>query len=209
MSINNVWIEPDRALVGVDSEGRDDQGRIHQVSKMLPLPHQNSVLSGTGTIPFLNTVWSVCHAAAGDFDRLLKALPELVPFAYKFMLGAAAQYKAPLGPTPEKQSCIACGWSPSRERMVAVGYSQADEAAGFVMTEIPDGAYVQPGIDDRWRDRLANLPAPNTPEAMGRYAQEQASIVREFVPEIHAGGRFIVATITRNSMTIAPVCGLS
>lgn len=48
MTIVNMWVGHEYALVGTDSECKDGAGNIDTVSKILTLPHMNAVIAGSG-----------------------------------------------------------------------------------------------------------------------------------------------------------------
>lgn len=207
MSLLDVWIQPSCALVGVDTEARYPNDVIETVSKMLPLVHMNAVIAGTGSHLFCNNLFSGCHSVGLDLDGLIEKMPELLPLVHQAFLQSLEQGGIRIRENPNEQSAVLVGWSNSEGRMIGRYYVQVDAAEGFTESKIEPGI-IQPGTDDRWADRLRALPLPSTPADMGRFAQEQTRIIKEFVAEIHAGGKFIVAEITRDRMTIAPVCGL-
>ncbi len=210
MSIVNVWMRQKYALVGVDSIAIGPEGEATEVSKLLPLAHAGAILASTGTYMFANLFFSTLHYSGLDLDGMVDRIPDFLPLVYRETLQRAEQWGVRFLGSPEQQSCLIVGWSKSKGRMIGRYYWQVEASKGFEEREIELGSgYVQPThADPRWTERLAGLPAPSTPAAMGRYAQEQTRIIREFIPEIHAGGRFIVAELTRDRMTIAPVCDL-
>lgn len=206
MSIINVWINQDYALVGADSECQDAAGNIDQVSKIIPLVHMNAVLSGCGHHLFINNLWSGCHSVGGDFDVLISLMPKILPLAYKSMLESARRYGIVLAGDYTKQTAIICGWSKRHDSMIGYSFTQLGEAAGFsISQEIPAGAcHLQPA-----HPRQFALPCPGTPEGMRLQACEQAAFIKRSGLGVHAGGEFIVAKIERSKMTIWPVCDLN
>lgn len=205
MSILNVWMERDCALIGTDSECMDSSGTIDQVSKILPLVHIHAVISGVGQHLFFNQLWAGCHCVGGDFDGLIEKLPKILPVVYGSMLQAAKAYGIVFRGDYEKQTAVICGWSEQYQRMRCYSYTQLTEASGFSATEIlPEHGWLQPA-----HPRQSTLPSPCTPEAMKRHACEQVSFIKRSGSGVHAGGKFILARIERDRLTIDSICNLN
>lgn len=194
MSILNVWIEPDAALVGVDTATgmtRED-GTPLEFSKMFPIVHANTIVAGRGHSLFLSSLFVMCNGR-GDFDSLVEEMPLLLQLAFD-------QIKdLPLLAPPEgidRQMIVVVGWSAKLGRMAGRDYIQEDRARGFVASEITPH-HLAP-----WDDSFAGLPDPKTPADMANLASEQVRMMREKAPDAAAGGRFIVAEITQRGMQI-------
>lgn len=198
MSILNVWIEPEVALVGVDTAtsliGND--GTMLEYSKMFPIVHANTVVAGRGNSIFLSTLFVMCNGR-GDFDSLVEEMPLLLQLAFD-------QIKdLPLLAPPEgidRQMIVLVGWSSKLGRVAGRDFIQEDRARGFVAGEITPH-HLAP-----WDESFAVLPDPKTAQDMLTLYRAQVSFMRENAPQAAAGGRLIVARIARQGMTIAPAC---
>jgi len=205
----NVWLQPELALVGVDTDARSLDGTVEPFSKMIPLIHMNAILAATGTTLFAGFLFQGCQSVGLDVDKLSAQMPKILPLVYDRMVEAIKMAGMRFAADPAQSSAVLVGWSAQENRMIGNLYERRDSRGSFVCTSLPYGAYVQPGPTDlRWADRLLNLPEPKTPEAMSRLAQEQTKIIKEFISEIAAGGQFIVAQLTRRNMNIRAVCEL-
>lgn len=204
MSILNCWVQPDKALIGVDTEALSVDGSIAgHVSKLQPLVGMNAIVAVTGTALFGSIAFGTTLAVYGGVDVLITKMPELLQMMYERSLKAVVDFGLELGRDPEKLSVLVCGWSTKLERPVCRYYVQTDAAVGFIEYE-PLHGVVQPCLPADW----SNIPDPDTPEAMGCYAKQQARYMRQCT-KAHAGGPFVVVEITRDGMSIRPVCDLN
>ena len=204
MSILNAWIDRDTALVSCDTEVKLPGGAVSEISKMAVLVSMNAVIGYRGHMLFLGPLVGSCHAAFGDFDELLKTLPELLKSC--FNLAAAEAVRRGVTDMDsdlagfDHEEVVVVGWSPSHGRMIGRQYVQRDRGTGFVSSAI-DPHYCTPwiGRDD---GSLGDLPEPKTPEAMTQLAKAQVRFARQNFPKASAGGRLILASVDRNSVTI-------
>ncbi len=202
MTINNVWIKSDHALVGVDTECKDANGQIEQVSKLLTLPHMNAVIAGSGQMLFSGILWQGCHSIGGDFDTLIEKMPQILPIAYRVMLDSYKNNAISFRGNHEQNSAIICGWSQRHVRLVAYVYTQVAEETGFTAVEVTPGLFFHQPIVD-------HTPQHITVEAMAYVARKQVRFFRDSGSDIHAGGKFIVAKLTRDRIEISPACDLN
>ena len=81
MSILNVWMSADRALVAVDTLGLEADGKtFDECSKLYVLPHSNLVIAGRGLVSFSCLIYQALHVRnlGYDTDDLQKQLNELL-----------------------------------------------------------------------------------------------------------------------------------
>lgn len=200
MSILNVWIEPEVALVGVDTATSliGDDGAMLEYSKMFPIVHANTVVAGRGNSIFLSTLFVMCNGR-GDFDSLVEIMPSLLQQAFDQIKNF------PLLAPPEgidRQMIVVVGWSAKLGRMAGRDYIQEDRAQGFVTSEIAPH-HLAP-----WDNSFAELPDPQTAGDMANLARAQTRFMHENAPQAASGGRLIVARISQLGMTILPTCKL-
>lgn len=94
-------------------------------------------------------------------------------------------------------------WSPRAGRIVGVERTQDTPEHGFVADDI------NPHFIAPWDACLKPLPDPTMPEAMARLVVAQTKLMHEKAPGAAAGGKSILAEMTRDPMQIRPVCDLS
>ena len=202
MTIINAFVAQEHALIGCDTECRGDDGTIHQVAKMLPIVHMNSVLAVAGNLLYANKLLGLTHLAAADFDKLLGDMPKLLRLALQMTRTQGELSGVKFQKDPAGETVFLVGYSAKQARMIGRCWND------FAEREI--NCSVHPSFhtyDPHLLERLKALPMPDSPSAMARMAQEQAAIFREhpeLFPTVHVGGKFIVAEIKREAMTIRP-----
>lgn len=201
MSIVAVFVDDDRALVGVDTEVFGPDGAPASISKMVPMVHMNAVLAYRGTAMFLEMLFGACHRQGGTFDSLADQLPEILG-ALSVEFAAVAAHLGYRGAQIEAHNLVFVGWSDAQKRMVCWGFDQSTQADGFQRAEYRNW-YGAPGI----RSRIT-LPLDRDIAALKLVASAQVQLMHEAAPGEPAGGRLIVAQLTETHMTIGAVCDL-
>jgi hypothetical protein len=202
MSLCNVWVDSDFALVAVDSEGQYQDG-IFNACKLIVLPHLPGIVAGVGVNLFLHELFDYCTRFRSHLDDLVDHMPAAVRQAYAAMLKTTEQHKIQVPPDHAKQSAVLCGWSETHHRIVARLFV-VDGEKGVSAQDIPEGGYLAQPMPDEWRKDFAGVANPDSPERMAVFAGKQASMTRERLPDVHIGGRLIVAEIRREGMTVKP-----
>jgi hypothetical protein len=191
VSILNVWVERQRALVCVDTQGVGNDGTRGDVTKLAVLPHINAVLACRGHLAFLSTCWMMMAMSSRGFDELVEAMSTILPLAFQNVVQTAGA----LGVDPatlDRQTLVFVGWSPRAQRMIGREWMQETAAQGFVADDI-DPHHIAP-----WHESMPNED-PNNAERMQRLAAAQVRSIRENAPHEAAGGRLIVAELTRHA----------
>lgn len=199
MSLSNVVIKNDCALVAVDTRGRLADGRFVDCGKALLLPHMNAIITIRGFSPRLAALAQYAVGYMGSFDDFLDELPDNINAANK----AIDSFVESLPPGAMKH----IGNDSYIADVVCAGYS--DAAQGFIGrqfrrtergTNVQVGAFqerciapswpglVFPGIDDDL-DALKMLSAEQCRLA---YQREGA--------DYPIGGRLIVFELRKGSM---------
>jgi hypothetical protein len=205
MTILNAWVGEDKALVGVDTEMLGPDGARHSVSKLLPLPHMNAVVACRGPNLMLSMAMTLCHASTADFDVIAAAMPGILHVAHGMMLKAVNESPVLWSGDPRQLdgvTIVFVGWSPSRRRMVGFEYEQETPAVGFVAGEL------SPLHSAPWDPTLPQDPDLSTRQGMAEYAKLQTDLLHRETPGASAGGRFIVAELSRFAMVMGTQCYL-
>lgn len=203
MSLLNVWLDNERALVGVDTDALAPGGVRVRVNKIMLLPTLNAVLAGRGAASLLGCVYVQLMALpqAADFDFIAAALPELVEKAFDQIRGPLrnedpATYRA-------AHEIVLVGWSPKLGRMRAIEVVRPAGGSAFTVEET-EKHYIAP-----WDEKIKSAPDPTDIHSMAELAVAQVALIRGAYPNAAAGGQLIVAELREVSMVLRTVCGLT
>lgn len=159
MSIMTGHLGPREGLLLVDTLGVspfDTAFRMH-VSKAFSVPHLGAVFATRGAAVFpamLLTAINSRPLADASFDALVAVLDDVVREAY-----ALARPILDESGITHQAELIIVGWSDAARRMISISMKNYDDAdaslygghldfsPNFRRVEIPDGAFMVPGID--------------------------------------------------------------
>lgn len=191
MSILNVFITPEAGLIGVDTEGVYRDGKIVEFGKMMSVHAAGAVIAFRGT-SFVFEAAGCISCFGGTVEELAKAIPDLLKRCVNFCRQQQAT---------EEELAL---------EMAMVGYSKAEGCVvGYLFTR-------QAGCEDIREDRIhSRYRAPHQPSwepllggipadrpGMMALARHQSRLSREFAPGEAAGGRFFIAEVRKNSISI-------
>jgi len=186
VSILNFTVEPDRALVAVDTlmgSARGGADPWQESAKLLTVPHLNAAVAVSGNQDLLTQVYGRILQAGGDFDAVCNQVivGDLVGKACSMLeyLANRLDYEV-----RRRQTVVLVGWSPLLERMRALVADREHDSFNVIEA----GWMVSPeveGSDD-----------PATVEGMLELAPRQVAASRRRVPECPIGGRLVVAELT-------------
>lgn len=205
MSILNIRLRGDYALIAVDTGAVMPDGSLLELSKLAPLIHIPAVIGYRGTSPFMPLVFMRCVMKAGrDLENLLDDVPTILPAAFEQLLAWEAQGLPQHSDAPiDKQMIALVGWSRKQEKMIGRIWEQADRAAGFIATDITT-VHIGP-----WHQSIAHLDEPFVAADMERLARAQVQLMRDKTPALVTGGRLFVASLDRKgTISIRPQCNL-
>lgn len=197
MSIMNVWIDRDRALVAVDTQALSQvDGKFRDASKLLALPHANAVLAARGEIVYFGWVFNGLQTSgAADYDAMVQAMPELLAQNERLFRGFQKSYGVE---TFNGYEIALVGWSAAIGRMLGVRYEKW-----------PGDPHVRATAIDPWSlsPNAGWERVPKLPEELEQASRDQVAMLRT-LPCVAAGGRLIVAEVTRNAVNVQTVCEL-
>lgn len=190
MSLVDVWMTSQKAMVVVDTEGLGSDGRYAECSKLLTLSHANVVMAIRGGDLFLHALITSLRSAAG-FDEAEDDLPAALTFVTES-----------LKPMPHvieihKQEVTMVGYSRSRGSMCCL-VAQSHDETGFHLQEITD-IYLSPW-DASWGQEGIRARSPGQAHAI---AAEQVERTLAVLPEGPAGGRLLLAEVTRDDCRLS------
>lgn len=193
MSILNVFVTPEVGLVGVDTESTRPDGLIQEFGKMITAPAAGAVVACRGTDYVLMAASPSIVCFAGSLEEMVEGLPGL--------LKRAVDYCREHFQAPEENLAL---------ELALVGYSQAEGGVvGHLFRRAIGSEEIQVDrIHTRfrsphqpaWEPLLEGIPADR--RGMIALARHQSRLSRELIPEAAAGGRFYIAEVRQDSITI-------
>lgn len=212
MSILNVWLEQQTALVGVDSHVFSGDGElVGSTSKMVPLAHLSAALGFRGQfLVFIHLNPAVaCHVL--DFEALIEQMPALLLQAVT-QAGALAQSVSGAPTLSELRGldAVLVGYSAAKGRMVGYRY-MLDEASGtYRAEEIPvEHGFFAPA-DAEFLDKLEDdVRGLTTEQKLIELAHRQMALARERHPVASTGGHLYLAHVKDGALSIRRACELS
>lgn len=206
--MNVVWA-PTRVMVAVDTDCAPTPGLPNllgpgtrgPVCKMVTLPAFGAVLAARGPVSFLPTavVGAMLGGAVegGGFDGLLSRLPEIAKGAHASCVDTVKDVGGRVDLVANYE-LAAAGWSESRGRMVAVIHWHYSDEEGPQVFELDQDwpSALAPRFDHEWEHD-----PPRNSAAMFALAKQQVDEARTKGPA-GTGGNLIIATLTRESVTV-------
>lgn len=193
MSLLNVWVSAERALVAVDSAVKIPSTNSYlEASKLVSLPHANLVMAVMGEVAFLGYVFYEIHHALStiDYDVLADTLQLEIDSFYKQFRWQAKYAGAPLDAFRGCEIVIV-GWSSRQRRILGMRLSLRPNAAAFVPSVI-DPWCIMPAAD--W---TADAPPPiHSSNLLRQAATKQVRWTQLHQPSAAIGGKLVVAEIT-------------
>ncbi|VTU29701.1 hypothetical protein H6CHR_03247 [Variovorax sp. PBL-H6] len=194
MSIIDVFVSPQKAMVIVDTELKTQDGRFIEGSKMLTLPHANMLIAARGTNVFTNVLFSALHLAPfTTMDAFDKVMFDLLKQTTDHLKTVEEHFTQSI----YEVELALVGYSHYYSGMHCVAYESHD-ASGFTAQEITD-AYYAPWHES-WGAAPTGFPTPGIARAI---ASEQVSDLLAMHPDKPFGGRLLLAELTREDLKIS------
>lgn len=212
MSIANIVIEENRALIGVDTLAGYMQEARHLLDevkyqarhsgKLSVFPQFSSAMThrGDGLLTSFArlTLESECPY---DFDDAVEMMPAILAAAYT---NAMATRKQATGiETFPGAEIVLIGWSPRYSRFLAVRWCRYPEHDDFTETYI-DKMLLLPEME-----RIQEVETPDTDAKMEALVRAQVAWAASEHPDLTCGGRLLMAELKRDSITVRTIANLS
>lgn len=197
MSILNVWIEQDRAVVAVDTGAMSAvDGSVSRCVKLLPIMHQSAVLAVRGTNLFFSMLFMRLADLPGDFDALVCAIERLSMDTLATMRELySGQLERP--EIIEGFEVVLVGWSPAKGAIYGVSCARSPESGEVVIDEFPM-SYVAP-----WDTSMWSVPDPKTPAEMVAVSRIQANLLATKAKDTSAADSdLVIAKVHRHRVTL-------
>lgn len=191
MSLLNVWVEPGRALVAVDTE-TDIAGEHMDASKLVVFPADRMVVACRGNLGVLNGMLPVLHGMPGGVDSIAPVLAAVCSDMAGRIDGHSVQAG---GPGFTEAEVVIAGWSEREQRIVGHVCTRLAGEAAFALSRI-DSWRIGPNAD--WQRVLP----PDCREHMEAIASKQVRFMREQHPDCAIGGRLLMAEVTEREISV-------
>jgi hypothetical protein len=215
MSLVNVYMEHDRALIGFDTlssameappvAGVDAalarfKTGLH-MSKCTFLAHANVAIAHRGDAMLAVGVCSAVQLnALPDFDAMTEAMPQLLAQSHAQVTAFRKQQMGIDGfPGAE---IILVGWSRALNRMEGVRWLRWPTDKGFSASPVGKALMLP---DAEWPQ---TPDAPDTAEKMEAIARDQVAYVRREHAGYNCGGRLLLAELTRDTLNVHTIADL-
>lgn len=216
MSLLNVYLERDRALVSVDTLSSPATSQVAPAGsvadavkliesgihapKMAHLVHINTVFAHRGDYLLSNIALSALHMSMPQtFDAAVEAMPQLLAHAYA---QAMAFRKQQFGiEEAQGTEIVLVGWSGALNRMQAVRWLRWPHDKGFNASPVGRALFL-PG------ECVTTDDVPDTAERMEAIARDQVAYVRREHRGYNCGGRLLLAELTRDSLSVRTIANL-
>lgn len=211
MSLANVVINHDRALISVDTragfiEGAEDLAdaetfQNRHAAKLWLFPHMNMAMTQRGDGVLTATVRNLLERSLPDsFDDAVRLMPEVLGYAYADTVASRKQVLG-IDDFPGAE-IVLVGWSPCNLSFQAMRWRRYPTDHDFIQSRV-DKMLLLPEID-----RIEPVDLPDTAEKMEAVARRQVAWVRRDHPSLACGGRLLLAELTRDAVTVRTIADL-
>ncbi|UGB39129.1 hypothetical protein [Frateuria soli] len=220
MSLLNVYMERDRALVAFDTLAGSMTGAGHDVgtvanvvealerlaagmhtSKCGFLPHINAVMASRGDAAFAGlALYCLQQSMPQTFDEAVRHMPALLGHTHAQVTALRKQHMG-VDDFPGAE-IVLVGWSPILKRMEGVRWVRWPHDKGFNASPVRSPLLLP---SEAWEQQPE---APDTPEKMEAIARDQVAYVRREHHGLQCGGRLMLAELTRDTLSVRTVCDL-
>lgn len=190
MTILNVWIEDERALLAVDTISHHSFGGMILSSKVVPLVHANTLIAYRGSnLAFLQLFAQIM------LDRETSSYDQIVDSITMTAARASANWQ-PTAPAGSLAQIYVVGWSEATDRFEGRSYD-IDLSEGWIDPHSAiDRCRLTPGSG------IEAVPSLGSPEAMMAVARHQLEWMHKTTPAEATGGQLVLAELTRQGCSI-------
>lgn len=202
MSILNVFVTPELALIGVDTEAMLSDGSIKECTKVLFLPHIHAAVGFRGASLVHITTSGVIMFFHGSFDDLAGEMPKIVNHA----LSVARANAAAANTKPEDLEYfdfVLVGFSHNVGHMVGHTYTKSSDSPEIkVILNSPQ--VIAPRLPP---EDLARLNIRADKNGIRALALDQCRYTRSLGrTDFHVGGHLFITEISRGSIVTKEDC---
>ncbi|WP_137730806.1 hypothetical protein [Pseudaquabacterium pictum] len=198
MSLLIAHLQPDRALVAVDTACRFIDGSYGHTTKLYSVPHIGAVIAARGAAGFLVSMVIGAVGVAQSFEQAREGVERgFAELLAMFQRMASEQGSAAQMVIDGRQELLLVGWSQNLGRMAAATFCKAAGESLLVVDDLDAGDCIfAPGDMPDW------MPDPDTADHAISAARYQVENWQGAAAGDPVGGDLIVAQMARNSITI-------
>lgn len=201
MSLLIAWATPDRAVLAVDTWGKDglEPSLGIWMSKAQLIPHAHCALAVRGFNAYgVGLCWILqSPRPIEDFDELLDILPQVLEILRKRVI---ENLPAGVDARDASAQLAIVGWSRRQQRMLAKRCEIADGHGQFEVRDI-EHVLVAP-----WEDEMGEPPDPSQPGGLEALARIQVEWLRRKHGPNDGGGELLTVTLTPREMVMRREC---
>lgn len=194
MTIMNVHLERDRAIVVSNTEIHHADGATAYADKIFCLPQVNCVIAGRGEVNVLLNTYMHSYAMVLDFDGLAERWSSLMGFIVD---GFYAKPKGDVKPHGAEIALV--GWSKARQEMVCY-HARIEEDGAMELVEAKGGVFTP--WDESWGT------APEIPldrASCLELARQQSQLGEQHFPSKCWRGDLTIVDMSIDSTTVSTV----
>ena len=199
MSILDVWLDGDRALIAVDTECVNPDLTRSSGAKMHLLPHADMVVAGRGLVRFTRAIYELLNMFDYRYDEAVLNLDAAFKSADDYLRERAEIDGLDVNcPAFVEQNVVLLGWSDTANAFKVTWRARADNGLGFVESHIDSWA-IAPG-EPSW----CGIPtdACKTFDEAFSVAAWQCHFAKRLWPQKGVGGSIIAAELTRGRIDV-------
>ncbi|WP_256775411.1 MULTISPECIES: hypothetical protein [unclassified Stenotrophomonas] len=198
MSILNVLMTPERAVVAVDTLAQDAvTGEMSEGAKLLLIPQHNIVVAARGSGQFFLRVYQLCLEAsfrkAFSIEQIMGEVGPVMDQMWPNYVQAIRDANMDLGQL--QSEIVVVGWSKAQSRIVGAAYAKSVVEQPTRVAPLI-GGIAAPG------QPLRDVPDSFHPHAILAAGRRQAEYVNAEEGRHVAGGRLIAAFLERGEATV-------
>lgn len=201
MSLLIAWATPDRAVLAVDTAGKDmlEPSLGIRLSKVQLIPHAHCAWGFRGFYAYGTWLGLVLQSPRPieDFDELLDLLPQVLEILRKRVI---ENLPAGVDACDASAQLAIVGWSRRQQRMLA---KRCEIAHGHGRFEVQDIEHV---LVAPWEDEMGEPPDPSQPGGLEALARVQVEWLRRKHGPNDGGGELLTVTLTERDMIVRREC---
>ncbi len=198
MSILNVLMTPEQAVVAVDTLAQDVlSGEVSEGAKLLLIPQHNIVVAGRGSGQVFLRIYQLCLEAsfrkAFSIEQIMREVGPVMDQLWPNYVQAALD--AGLGLDQLNSEIVVVGWSKAQDRIVGTAYAKSDVEQHARVAALV-GGLASPG------EPLRGASDSFEPGAILAAGRRQAEYLNAQEGRVVAGGRLIAASLQRGEAVV-------
>ncbi|MHC5150404.1 hypothetical protein [Stenotrophomonas rhizophila] len=198
MSILNVLMTPERAVVAVDTLAQDAvSGELSEGAKLLLIPQHNIVVAGRGSGQFFLRIYQLCLEASFrktfSIEQIMREVGPVMDGLWPNYVQAALD--AGMGLDQLHSEIVVVGWCKTQDQIIGTAYAKSDVERHARVAALV-GGIASPG------EPLRGSPDSFEPDAILAAGRRQTEFLNVQQGRAVAGGRLIAAFLQRSQAVV-------